>query len=540
MAVGKWHLGFHKKGSHPLDAGFDEYVGYPHNYLDTVGKADRTIYRGRKKEQENVEFEAVTPFYNNEVTKFIEREKDGPFFIYMAHQIAHVPLLPSEAFLGSTKKGRLADFMAELDDSVGQVLKALRKADLDRRTLVVFLGDNGRAGGRPVVQLSGMKFNTMEGGHRVPCIFRWTGEISAGKVSNTTISSMDFLPLFCELAGVDAPMDRTIDGKNILNVLLGKSKKSPHPFLYYYNGHNLQAIRMGKWKLHLPRTKKDQPYWGAGGRGSYFFFELDEPFLVDLEADLLEKENVASEHPEVLAALLKEAERIRVELGDVGRVGTDQRPGWPSVEIATQAVPRTRTQPRQPVPAPRIGKTGAMKNAAPIIAATPSKRSASFDFESGKLAPWKVLEGEFGLPVGNRATFLHQKEAYNKQGTHYLTTLETGTPKRPSLDTQKGVIVSPLFVPQGGVMTFRVGGGKGVDTYVALCTEAGKEVRQARGVNSQLMQKARWGLEPYVGKKMFIKIVDQASGGWAHITADNFQFDAEILTEYPAGQIENE
>ena len=100
-------------------------------------------------------------------------------------------------------------------------------------------------------------------------------------------------------------------------------------------------------------------------------------------------------------------------------------------------------------------------------------------------------------------------------------------------DQQTGVIVSPLFIPKGGEMTFRVGGGGGPATYVALCTADGTEVQTARGVNNQLMQKASWDLAPYVGKKMFIKIVDESTDGWGHITADNFQFDAEVLAEYP-------
>ena len=95
------------------------------------------------------------------------------------------------------------------------------------------------------------------------------------------------------------------------------------------------------------------------------------------------------------------------------------------------------------------------------------------------------------------------------------------------------MIVSPLFIPKGGEMTFRVGGGGGPATYVALCTADGTEVQTARGVNDQLMQKASWDLAPYAGARMFIKIVDKSTDGWGHITADNFQFDAEVLTEFP-------
>jgi len=171
--------------------------------------------------------------------------------------------------------------------------------------------------------------------------------------------------------------------------------------------------------------------------------------------------------------------------------------------------------------------------AAPKIAATPGARSASLDFESGKLEPWKVIEGKFGHIVGNRKQFFADKGEYNKQGEYYLTTLEPNAKAGKGLDKQTGVIVSPLFIPKGGKMTFRVGGGNGSATYVALCTADGKEVQTASGVNNQVMQKASWDLTPYAGKKMFIKIVDKSTGGWGHVTADNFQFDAEVLTQYP-------
>ena len=78
-------------------------------------------------------------------------------------------------------------------------------------------------------------------------------------------------------------------------------------------------------------------------------------------------------------------------------------------------------------------------------------------------------------------------------------------------------------------MTFQVGGGKGPDAYVALCTEDGEEVLKARGVNNQKMQNASWNLAPYAGKKMFIKVVDRSKTGWGHVTADNFRFDGKIL-----------
>lgn len=329
LAVGKWHIGFLMEGAHPMDQGFDAYFGLPYNYSTRHDPWNMAIYRDREMIEENVKFPGITDRYNEEVVKFIEKQsKDQPFFIYMAHQIAHAPVVSSKPFKGKSKEGKYADFVTELDHSVGVVLQALRDNGLDDNTLVVFLADNGHHGkvgsGGP---LAGSKYNTMEGGHRVAGIFRWPDTIPAGQVSDVTLSSMDLLPLFCDLADVELPTDRTIDGQNIRDVLLGQSDESPHRFLYYYNGINLQAVRKGKWKLHLPRTVADQPYWGAVSV-KRSFVKLDQPFLVNLETDIGEKVNVAADNPEVVATLLKEADRIRAELGDVRQIGSDQRALW--------------------------------------------------------------------------------------------------------------------------------------------------------------------------------------------------------------------
>ncbi len=328
LAVGKWHVGFQMEGAHPMDQGFDTYFGLPYNYSSKHDPWNMALFRDHEMIAQKVKLPAITKRYNEEVVKFIEEQpKDQPFFIYMAHQIAHSPIAPSKPFIKSSKKGKYGDFVTELDHSVGQVLQALRDNGYEENTLVVFLADNGPAKVGSAGLLAGSKYTTMEGGHRVPGIFHWPGTIPAGQVSDVTLSSMDLLPLFCDLAGVELPADRIIDGHSIREVLLGQSDASPHEFLYYYNGLNLQAVRKGKWKLHLPRTKADQPYWGQVSR-KRSLVELNQPFLVNLENDLGEQHNVAAENPELVATLLKEADRIRAELGDVDQAGTDRRPYW--------------------------------------------------------------------------------------------------------------------------------------------------------------------------------------------------------------------
>ncbi|WP_286177862.1 sulfatase family protein [Rhodopirellula sp. JC639] len=329
--VGKWHLGFHVDGSHPLDAGFDEYLGLHGNYSKTHGDAD-TLYRNRDVLEAGIDFEEVTARYTDEVVNFIKEKKNEPYFIYFSHHIAHAPILPSSPYQGrSGKKGRAGaygDFLLELDHSVGRVVAAVEDAGIGDNTLVVFLSDNGPAVNGSAKPFSGGKYVTMEGGHRVPAIFRWPGQIPPGQVSDAMITSMDLLPLFCHLANVPIPDDRTIDGRNIFDLLTGQTEQSPHEFFYFYNGLNLQAVRKGAWKLHLPRTIADQPYWArrAGGNHMKIHLSLQEPMLFDLDSDVGEKKNVYSQHPEVVAELMQEAERIRAQIGDVKVIGSDQRP----------------------------------------------------------------------------------------------------------------------------------------------------------------------------------------------------------------------
>ncbi|WP_037246515.1 sulfatase family protein [Rhodopirellula baltica] len=325
LMVGKWHLGMELEGSHPLDAGFDEYLGIPSNYEPRRGKNHNTLYRGKQVEQKNVACEELTKRYTDEVIDFIKRQKDDPFFVYVSHHIVHNPLKPSPDFVGTSEKGKYGDFIKELDHSTGRIMQTIRDAGLDENTLVIFTSDNGPTRNGSSGELSGGKYCTMEGGHRVPGMFRWPSKIAPNQVSDVTLTSMDLLPLFCELAGVPIPDDRRIDGKSILPVLLGQTSKSPHQFLYYYNGTNLQAVREGKWKLHLPRTTDDQPFWSKKPDKTKGFVTLNEMRLFNLDRDLGEKINVADRHPEIVARLKEQAELIRTELGDVQTIGTDQR-----------------------------------------------------------------------------------------------------------------------------------------------------------------------------------------------------------------------
>src|SRR5690606_26440998 len=138
--------------------------------------------------------------------------------------------------------------------SMGALLFELRRLGLERNTLVVFTSDNGARGDRGGSNgpLRGRKGSTWEGGQRVPCIMYWPGTIPGGRVVRDIASSIDFLPTFARLAGTEAPSGRIIDGKDISELMLRPGEAaSPRDTFYYYSRGNLEAVRYGRWKLHV-------------------------------------------------------------------------------------------------------------------------------------------------------------------------------------------------------------------------------------------------------------------------------------------------
>ena len=337
MAIGKWHLGFNE-GFQPLDHGFQHFYGLQSNWHDSNPELMQ-LYKNREVVKQNVPYESLIKDYTKQAIKFIDTNKEKPFFLYLAYNSVHSPIIVNEEFIGTSKGSLYGDYVQELDHYVGELMKALKEKGLDENTLVVFLSDNGPAlcfFGGSTGPLNGGKYSTMEGGFRIPAIIRWKGTYPVG-TSNTLLSSMDLFPTIATLAEVKLPEDRIIDGKDISSILIEGEGVSPHEFVYYYNGSNLQAVRKGKWKLHLPRTLNDQPFWSKKMIGKPFngknlknisckgLEELGRPLLFNLDADMGELTDVSEEHPEIVKELLKAADKIRLELGDVNVVGSDQR-----------------------------------------------------------------------------------------------------------------------------------------------------------------------------------------------------------------------
>jgi len=322
--IGKWHLG-DQRPFLPTRQGFDYYFGIP--YSNDMGKRQGPgrpplpLLRNEEVIEAPADQDTLTQRYTDEVIKFVRRNQDRPFFVYLPHTMPHNPVHASDEFRDSSANGRYGDCVEEIDWSAGQILAALKALDLDEQTVVLFTSDNGAAqrwggGNGP---LRGWKGSTWEGGMREPCIVRWPGKIPAGTVCDELACTMDLLPTFAALAGTKPPTDRIIDGRDIRPLLLGQTgAKSPHEAFFYYQMDQLQAVRSGRWKLHLPLKPKKRN-WGKP--------EPEAPLqLFDLKADIGEKNNVADRHPEVVKRLQALAEKARADLGDTGRPGKNQRP----------------------------------------------------------------------------------------------------------------------------------------------------------------------------------------------------------------------
>jgi arylsulfatase len=339
--VGKWHLAGGRKNRYdpklmPNAQGFDYFFGTPlHNgFTRTVDhKSFKTqlMRNGRILEDalDQEGMDSLTGDYTREAVKFIRGNKDRPFFLYLAHTMPHVPLGASKAFRGRSRRGLFGDVIEELDWSAGQILKTLKALNLDSNTLIVFTSDNGpwiegHLGdyGGSASPLRGWKMSAWEGGPRVPCIMRWPGRIPAGRVCHEMVTTMDLLPTFAGLAGAKLREDRAIDGRDISRLMAGDpDAKSPHEAFYFYNYLRLNAVRSGKWKLVPPRPATP-PGTGWSGR---MIDAVERTQLYDLEADIEERQDVADQHPQIVARLMKLIDKARADLGDHQTVGSGAR-----------------------------------------------------------------------------------------------------------------------------------------------------------------------------------------------------------------------
>ena len=358
MCIGKWHLGDHAQFL-PPHHGFDHFYGLPYSNdmwplnprmplgdppdprhpaikervkLTGFANSDRPlqpnqdfsvplpIYRGLSILGVNTDQTRLTGDYTREALRFIEDNKDQPFFLYLAHNMPHVPLFVSDSFLGKSERGLYGDAIEEIDWGVGQILRKLKELNLDANTLVVFTSDNGPwlqygIDGGSAGPLRAGKGTTYEGGMRVPTIMRWPGKIPAGRTTDQVAATIDLLPTFARLAGTQPPGDRVIDGRDIWPLMSDPAAQSPHETFYYFGGSrgadgapSLRGIRAGNWKLHFRRR-------GGPLRG----FEL-----YNLKTDVGETQNLIDQRPQIAARLEAQAKAFLEEFNQnrrpIGRV----------------------------------------------------------------------------------------------------------------------------------------------------------------------------------------------------------------------------
>lgn len=300
--VGKWHLG-HRLEQLPTRNGFDRYFGLPYsNDMDRLPDVKPALTKEPKSEYWNVPLirdeqivergpdqTLLTKRYTEEAVAFIRASKAKPFFLYLAHNMPHVPLFASKDFAGKSARGLYGDVIEELDWSVGELLKTLRDEGLDRKTLVIFSSDNGPwliydDHGGSAGPLREGKGSTWEGGMRVPAIF-W----QPGKIAPRTVHDIG------SVMDIGATLLKSADGDGVdLSAALFEGKGGARESLFYYRDDTLFAVRKGRWKAHF----RSQP-----GYGLVKATEHETPLLYDLGVDPGEKWNVAAKQPDVVAEL---------------------------------------------------------------------------------------------------------------------------------------------------------------------------------------------------------------------------------------------
>ncbi|MBD3414945.1 MAG: sulfatase-like hydrolase/transferase [Candidatus Aminicenantes bacterium] len=349
---GKWHLGHHLEFL-PLQHGFDEYFGLPYsNDMWPVNYDGKPVQTGHKSNypplpliENNHKISeirtlqdqaALTTLYTQRAVEFIERNQHRPFFLYVPHSMPHVPLGVSDKFRGQSRQGLYGDVIMEIDWSVGQIIKALKRNRLENKTLVIFTSDNGpwmnygnHAGSTGPLREG--KGTSWEGGVRVPCIMQWPHQIPSDQVCLQMASTIDILPTIAEITGASLP-DHKIDGVSVFSLLRGNKQAHPRDHFYYYythkHGYQLQCVRQGKWKLHFPHSYRS--YQGVdkgmdGHPGPYARGKTGVE-LYNLEKDIGENTDVASQFPDVVKRLKALGEKARQDLGDMKMGGSGVRP----------------------------------------------------------------------------------------------------------------------------------------------------------------------------------------------------------------------
>ncbi len=310
--IGKWHLG-HKEEFMPNNQGFDNFFGVPYsNDMDDhyykhndFQSPPLPLYRNTELVESGPDQRYLTKIYTEEAVRIIKERSEKPFFIYLAHNMPHYPLHPSPAFKGKSDLGIYGDVIMELDWSAGEIVKTLKEEEIYENTIFIFTSDNGPAAGS-ALPLRGKKAQTWEGGQRVPGIISWPGTIPAGIISDQFVSTMDLFPTLAKISGSKIPDGLSMDGTDI-GSLLKKPETTiipDRPFFFWSRDGEIEAVRLGEWKLHINKTRG----WNLKNEGE---FPIS---LYNLENDISEQTNVATENPDVVKKLSKMIQEFKQEV----------------------------------------------------------------------------------------------------------------------------------------------------------------------------------------------------------------------------------
>jgi arylsulfatase len=347
-AYGKWHLGHHSM-FWPTHRGFDEFFGLPYSndngplHPVTPDMPALPLYEGDNVVELNPDQSLFTRRITDRAVQFIQAHATDPFFLYVPHIMPHVPIFASQQWKGKSQAGVYGDVVEELDAAVGEILDALKRAGLEQKTILVFTSDNGpflsygeHAGSAAPFREG--KLTTFEGGVRMPCLVRWPGHVPAGTVSDALFAAMDFYPTFAKFCGAPLP-DEKLDGLDLSSVFLGKPDAAGREVFWYYSGDELQAVRKGPWKLHVPheyltvaadpgrggkpsnwgnlqpKSIQESGIRGIASRHGYRVASLPLS-LFNLQTDPGETRNCAAEFPEIVSQLQTVVAAARAELGD--------------------------------------------------------------------------------------------------------------------------------------------------------------------------------------------------------------------------------
>lgn len=330
-AFGKWDLATHSQSNWipellPRGQGFDYFFGTP-------SSNDRVVHLLRNEEviERNADMATLTQRYTDEAIQFIERNQDGPFFVYLAHTMPHTLLDASDDFKGKSKAGLYGDVIEEIDHNSGRILDKVRELGLDDNTYIIFTSDNGpwilrKDHGGHALPLRSGKTTCWEGGLRVPCIVRAPGRVPPGTTCDLVAATIDLMPTLARLAGADVPSDRVLDGLDISRIWHGEQTEIDRSY-FYYQHYYLRGVRQGDWKLMLRHEEGPGSFTARWNRhvASDDAKPLTSHLLFNLKDDIGETTDLAAQHPEKVTELLELAEQARGDIGDFDRIGKNAR-----------------------------------------------------------------------------------------------------------------------------------------------------------------------------------------------------------------------